>query len=311
MPPALRERNDKRKVEALEALTSTKSVVKSKTKKPVDSTPTAFVATGTVEEQLAQLEGQLEPLSEPWPARALEYKCWRGLGSNSELAPDVAKALKNERDSLLMDVLEQRGWTDGGNPCDPRDMKELPQIVSGTHPTDKLPRRAFYVCGDDAEARVLHDLPGNGSQYRVSGFPGAEPACYKTSVCKCLGGMPFVPETYVLPGESEALISAAAKDRKAKKPSFWLGKPRNECTRAQPATTLPPRPCVRVGFFHSLPLNAWLAFVSRCVRVLLVLAFAQTRAAASPSSRAAPSSSSRPPPRPSSAWCSATSPTRC
>ena len=40
--------------------------------------------------------------------------------------------------------------------------------------------------------------------------------------------MPFVPETYILPGDKEGLQAAVARDRKTKAPSFWLGKPRNE-----------------------------------------------------------------------------------
>ena len=217
MPPKVLQptNSDKRKADDVPVTKASKRLVTSSSSN-WQSHRSVCAPTGSVDERLKALEGQLEPLNEPWPARALVFKCWK-LSKN-----------KDERDSLLMDVLETRGWTNGGCPCSKEDMNELPLLVHGKHPTEKLPRRAFYVCGDDAEARVLHGLPGTGQQYRVSGFPGAEPACYKTSVAKCLGGMPFVPETYVLPSESEALMTAAARDKKAKAPSFWLMKPRNE-----------------------------------------------------------------------------------
>ena len=50
--------------------------------------PTSLEYTCTVDEQLAKLEGQPEPLTDPWPARALVFKCWR-LSEH-----------KDERDSL-------------------------------------------------------------------------------------------------------------------------------------------------------------------------------------------------------------------
>ena len=159
-------------------------------------------------------------------ARALVFKLWSGHEGD-------------ERDALLRDVLLERGWIDGGDlgprECyyrlnDPENYR-LPEIVRNQdlgppyNRTYAVPRRAFWVCGDDSECRQLRDLPGistpQAEWHRISGFPGAEPACYKTSTAKCLRGFDFVPETYLVPQEAAALVAAAAAARAAARATGW------------------------------------------------------------------------------------------
>ena len=155
-----------------------------------------------------------------WPARGLIFKWWGQLA---------------ERDFLLRDVLLSRGWVDGGTPCTPEDTSQLPLIVAGKHPTERLPRRAFYITGEDKETRVLHALPqvepasslSPVSRFHVSGFPGAEPACYKTSTARLLRGHNWIPQTFVLPQEALAFKAQAAGDVSCGSPSVWVGKPQN------------------------------------------------------------------------------------
>jgi len=55
----------------------------------------------------------------------------------------------------------QRGWTNGKDPCNPEDTNELPLVLSGAHPTDRLPRRALYIVGEDgavARCDLSHGL---------------------------------------------------------------------------------------------------------------------------------------------------------
>ena len=183
---------------------------------------------------LDTLKGKYEPEREraPWPARALVFKLWSGQEGD-------------ERDALLRDVLLDRGWIDGGDlgprECyyrlnDPENYR-LPEIVRNQdlgppyNRTYAVPRRAFWVCGDDSECRQLRDLPGistpQAEWHRISGFPGAEPACYKTSTAKCLRGFDFVPETYLVPQEAAALVAAGGGKGGGGK-GHWVGKPRNE-----------------------------------------------------------------------------------
>lgn len=102
----------------------------------------------------------------------------------------------------------QRGWKHEGDlynfENNVGDWDDLQLIITRNHPTTKLPKRAFYVAVDDREVRKLTHLPSDcGDSYRVSGFPGADPACYKTAVAKAMKGQPFIPESFCLPDESK------------------------------------------------------------------------------------------------------------
>jgi hypothetical protein len=70
----------------------------------------------------------------------------------------------------------------------------------------------------------LQELP-NGEWNRISGFPGAEPATYKTNTSIAMRGKPFFPETFVLPAEKDKLLAAAKNDEDNKRKSMWIGKP--------------------------------------------------------------------------------------
>ena len=126
----------------------------------------------------------------------------------------------------------ERGWINGGDPCDPKDVRTLPGIVAGKGLGQwKLPRRGYYIGVDDTEVRKLHKLPHIGTPqaewYRVSGFPGCEPASYKTNCAKAMRGKPFIPETFILPQERKELEAAALRDKRNKVKSMWIGKPKN------------------------------------------------------------------------------------
>ena len=137
-------------------------------------------------------------------------------------------------------VLEERGWKHGGDQCDPNKMHTLKDVVAGKHvdslgePIPKkywLPKRAYWIghagyAVDDEKVSTLHKLP-NGEFNRVAGFPGCEPATFKTACAKAHGGKPFSPEAFILPAERQKLIKAVKKDEDNKVQSWWIGKPEN------------------------------------------------------------------------------------
>jgi hypothetical protein len=115
----------------------------------------------------------------------------------------------------------ERGWTNGGDPFPPRSRVSWCQDIVAGKPKDSykdyvLPRRGYYIGVDDNEVKTLHKLPGIGTYqaewFRVSGFPGCEPASYKTNCAKAMRGKPFIPETFILPKERKQLEAAALKD---------------------------------------------------------------------------------------------------
>lgn len=161
--------------------------------------------------ELRAVEHELEPPAEPWPARSLVFKAW-------------PEALNGERDVMLCEILRERGWRDGGGPCDPDHLEELPLVLSGQHPTRALPRRALWIAGDGGEARALLEAFGtdgrSAARFRVSGLPGTSAACFKTYTARAMAAQPFAPRTFVLPAQRAALLAA---DEHV---GYWVGKPK-------------------------------------------------------------------------------------
>lgn len=159
-----------------------------------------------------------EPIYEPWPARALVFKCW-------------PVSICGDRDAMVVDELLSRGWVDGGLPCNPDDVGELPLVLSGKHPTRALPRRALWIPTNAAEVKVLHEAfavdKRLAARFCVGGIPSSGLACFKTYTARAVGAEPFVPLTFVLPAQRAELLVADAALRKSKaEPILWVGKPK-------------------------------------------------------------------------------------
>ena len=159
-----------------------------------------------------------KPIYEPWPARALVFKCW-------------PVSICGDRDAMVVDELLSRGWVDGGLPCNPDDVGELPLVLSGKHPTRALPRRALWIPTNAAEVKVLHEAfavdKRLAARFCVGGIPSSGLACFKTYTARAVGAEPFVPLTFVLPAQRAELLVADAALRKSKaEPILWVGKPK-------------------------------------------------------------------------------------
>jgi len=143
---------------------------------------------------IVAVDSEPEPVGEPWNPRALIFKCW-------------PVSVGGERDALLCDVLESRGWIDGGMLCNPNDVTELPSVLASKDPKRPLPRRALWIPTDANEVKVLHNAfsvdARLAQRFRVAGLPCSGLACFKTYTAKALAGQPFVPLTYVLPAQRE------------------------------------------------------------------------------------------------------------
>ena len=65
------------------------------------------------------------------------------------------------------------------------DYNKFELYISGKDPEFPLPRRGYYIAIDDQDVKKLRKLPyvgtPNAEWFRVSGFPGMEPASYKTN----------------------------------------------------------------------------------------------------------------------------------
>jgi hypothetical protein len=158
-----------------------------------------------------QYGASLAPLAEAWPARSLIFKVW---------GADIG-----DRDAMIRNVLLSRGWKDGGNPCNPEDVNELPTELSRN-----LPRRALYIVGEDGfEPREYLKVfsPLGPNKFRFTMFPGSEVACYKSATAKMLRNHLFHPQTFVLPAERQDLLDAHAAALLRGEPAYWVGKPKN------------------------------------------------------------------------------------
>ena len=134
------------------------------------------------------------PLGPPWPTRSLIFSCWED----------------DTQFYLMRNVLLSRDWHYMGAIADPHDyVNEMKELVSSS---TNLPRRCLYICCDKTEINLLkkfsHSEP-TGGRFRLTMFPGCEPACYKKSTAMHMArqytgpmGCPFYPKTYVLPKAS-------------------------------------------------------------------------------------------------------------
>lgn len=173
-----------------------------------------------------------EPLEAPWPAKALLFKCW-------------PERIGGERDVMLCDILKERGWADGGSPCDESDVNELPKALAGKDPRFPLPRRALWISSDQAESKRLHAAFSVGGayagRYRVTSLPATSASCHKTYTATSMAEEPFAPTTFVLPAQRAEFLIAdkalrASGKAKAKGGSsssvvdgeavLWVGKPK-------------------------------------------------------------------------------------
>jgi len=151
-----------------------------------------------------------------WPARSLLFQGWH---------LDV----ENERDTMIRDILIERGWTNGFAPCPTYDTNLLLSVIENKCKEQARPRRCLWIVGDDKEARLMIKSLGASigptahNFYRLSSFGGSEPACYKTTTAKLLSGKSYVPQTFIMPAQEEQLRRVI----KANPKTCWIGKPKN------------------------------------------------------------------------------------
>lgn len=146
--------------------------------------------------------------SEPWPRRALMFKTW-----SDDSAFDI-----------VLEELQKRGWNYLGEPCDSEYMKEhLPLAAKGLEGYT-LPRRCLFFV-DEHDAAGLKGIEYlHKDQYKISAYPGTEPATYKTTWTKAINHCDFYPTSYNLPLERDAIEPILKSDKE----TFWICKPRND-----------------------------------------------------------------------------------
>jgi len=144
-----------------------------------------------------------------WPARALFFKCW----ADEWVFDGIRKTLVN------------RGWTDLGNLCNPKDVSELDDVAR-CYKGHTLPRRCLWWIHED-DSRRLKYLPKESmatARHCLATFMGTDAAVTKVAITQQLMGEDFYPEAYILPGE----IKILKKAMKQKKKTYWIAKPKND-----------------------------------------------------------------------------------